>query len=139
MPAIDQCQPQIIRAFDKAGWDVSRKPVTLQIERDPLRYVYVDLRLKNRNNRQTIIVVEIKCFADPNEFLGDFYTAVGQYAIYRSALDMNDDRSPLYLAVSLEAYNMQFHREIVQRTLDAVHVSVVVIDLEREEIVQWTD
>jgi Holliday junction resolvase len=137
MPALDQCQPQMIRAFDKAGWNVGRNPASLRIDRVERRYVFVDLLLQNRSDNSTIIIIEIKCFADERLFLDEFYSALGQYAVYRSALVMNNINAPLYLAVSSEAYNAQFHKEIVQSTLDAIQVKVVVIDLDHEEIVQW--
>lgn len=57
MPATDQCEPQVIRAFDKAGWDVTDQPYSLRLDVGRNNFIHADLRLKNRQNGQLIIVI----------------------------------------------------------------------------------
>jgi hypothetical protein len=47
MPALDHCQPAVVRALEKAGWLVIDQPLTIRnvIGR---RHIYADLRLKHR-------------------------------------------------------------------------------------------
>ena len=58
MPALDVCEPQMIRALEKAGWQIIGK--TLPIYLEYKRVVYADLSLQRA--QQQIIVVEVKCF-----------------------------------------------------------------------------
>jgi hypothetical protein len=61
MPAIDDCEPQMIRALEKSGWRVIDHPLTL---RNVLgrNHVYADLRLEQIVTGQQIIVVEVNAF-----------------------------------------------------------------------------
>jgi hypothetical protein len=74
--AIDACEPQVIRALEKEGWQILAKPyliVTL------VRNLYADLSLQKFQNgsSEQIIVLEVKCFTNPGSDLTEFYTAVG--------------------------------------------------------------
>ena len=81
MPAQDACEPQIIRALEKAGWQMIARTVPIYLEHK--RVVYADLSLQRE--RQQIIVVEVKCFSEKRPLLDQFYHAVGQYLFYRNA------------------------------------------------------
>jgi hypothetical protein len=138
VPALDNCEPQIIRALDKDGWLVIDHPLTI---RNALgrNHVYADLRLRQTNTGQQIIVVEVKCFPDARSVLEEFYHAIGQYQVYRNALELNQMDVPLYLAVPLPVYADFFQRTLIQKTLGEVKVKLLVVDLENEVIVQWVN
>lgn len=89
MPAIDSCEPQMIRAFQKANWSIGDQPFAIRLaeKRD---HVFADLRLINRSDNAQIVVIEVKCFPDSRSQLDEFYHAVGQYLVYRSALVLDD-------------------------------------------------
>lgn len=63
MSALDACEPQIIRAFEKDGWRILRKPFGI---RTGNRLVAADLNLERGANGTTeqLIVVEVKCFTN---------------------------------------------------------------------------
>lgn len=44
MPAIDSCQPQVIRALEKDGWAVEPIPFQLKVQ------VYIDIEAKQQVN-----------------------------------------------------------------------------------------
>lgn len=134
MPAIDQCEPQVIRAFGKADWTVIQQPVSI-----PLRpgYVHADLRLQHQQRQTNIIVVEVKCFPESRSVRDEFYHAIGQYLFYRALLKARGDSSDLYLTVPHEVYQRFFMDNLIQSILEDDKIQVVVVNLADEEITQW--
>jgi hypothetical protein len=139
MPAVDQCEPAVISAFEKAGWVVTARPYSLRIpgDRQKLRYVFADLRLEKES--QVAIVVEVKCFPNPQGFLNDFYQAIGQYEAYRVILRLNQLNLPIYLAIPQVAYIKFFGQKTIQAILDTINAKLIIIDTEHEEIIQWNN
>jgi len=78
MPPSDICEPQIIRAIEKAGFRLTHKQFAIRPSPNE-NFVYADLRFKQDN--QVIIVVEVKCFPIRSAFTEEFYQAVGQYLL----------------------------------------------------------
>jgi hypothetical protein len=133
MPAFDSCHPQIVRALEKEGWDISLDQFLIRIDRN--HRVYIDIEAHHAES-ETIMMVEIKCFQDIESETTDLYTAIGQYLIYRNLLERNAIRIPLYLAVPLEAYSGVFSR-MAFPMISQNHVKMIVVDLEHEVINQW--
>jgi len=46
VPALDRCHLQVVRALEKVGWRVSKKPFTLDL---PTRQLYVDILAEQTN------------------------------------------------------------------------------------------
>jgi hypothetical protein len=44
-------------------------------------------------------VVEIKCFGDPDRDIEEFYRALGQYEMYRAALEVQNVTARLFLTI----------------------------------------
>lgn len=137
MPAIDQCEEQVIRALEKAGWLVTHQPFAIRINKKRAGYVYADLRLRQKTNNQTIIVIEVKYFASTRTHLDEFYQAVGQYMSYRNALTINDMQLPVYLSVPSSVFTTFFQIPLIAAVVADAQIKLVVIDLEKEEIIQW--
>jgi XisH protein len=137
MPAIDQCEPHIIKALEKAGWQVTHHPFPIRISRD--EGVFADLRLRHRDNKRTIIVVEVKCFSEKRSLLDEFYHAVGQYLLYRNILTLSNIDVPLYLSVPSNIHSSFFRRKTIQAVVQDAKIRLIVVDMEQEEIVKWLD
>jgi hypothetical protein len=135
MPAIDSCQPQVIHALEKDGWNVQQSPFHLADER---RSIFVDaLMIKGSNGaRQQLLLTEIKCFSQMNSITHDLYGAIGQYLIYRALLQKTQNSIPLYLVVPLFAYEKIFD-DAVMRVISETAINLIVVNLDMEEIVQW--
>ncbi|MBZ0319854.1 MAG: hypothetical protein K8L91_25815 [Anaerolineae bacterium] len=136
MTALDSCEPQIIRALEKDGWAVLRKPHTIKTNR---RSVFADFSLQRGVNgrMETIIVVEVKCFANEDDDLDELYRAVGQYQYYRLALNRTEQAYPLYLALPNVAYYRLVTDTTVQEILRTNAVKLIVVDLVEEVVVLW--
>lgn len=131
MPALDDCQPQVVRALQNAGWTVLPKPKRLIVGR---RVSYVDL-VAVQGERQ--IYVEVKCFADPDSS-HEQYIAVGQYLLYRAMLEALEDPTPLYLAIpgTIEATSIDL---VLRRVLENNQIRLLVVDMEMETITGWKE
>jgi hypothetical protein len=133
MPAVDQCEPAVIRAFEKAGWVVTARPY-------PLKFgtsfrLYPDVRLDHDGS--TIIITEGKYFPDNRNFLDDLYQTLGQFVLYQSAITRKQLDIDLYIAVPSSIYRTHFQLPLVQFALGQIAANLVLVDLELEEIVEW--
>lgn len=102
LPALDQCEPQIIRAFEKIGWIIVKKPYPVIIAQKGIRTLFAYLLLKLGN--KFLIVVEVKCFPDSRSIIDELYHTIGQYIMYRNALKLAQQEMPLYLAIPAPPY-----------------------------------
>jgi hypothetical protein len=135
--ALDSCHQQVVNALRKAGWQVNDKPVHMRA--DGLA-VFADLQAQlNNGSVQTIIIVEVKCFADERFDQDELYRAVGQYLLYRSMLRVRGFETPLYLAIPEPVYQRLFLKNVVQDVLQESRIKLIIVDIEREEVLQWLD
>lgn len=137
MAAIDVCEPQIINALQKAGWQISEKPFTLRLDD---RTVFADFsvrRIDDDGRIEEVIVLEVKCFTHPKNDLPEFYTAVGQYEFYRATLKLVGIEFPLYLAIPEMAFVRLDGDASVRHVVRSSSIRIVVIDIEQEKIVRW--
>jgi XisH protein len=137
MPMLDQCHEQVVRALQKDGWTVRPTPFYTGFDR---RKVFIDIQALQQKNgsAQGIVVVEVKCFLDPHNITTDFYTAIGQYLVYRTILRQTQNAMPLYLAVSEIIFQTVFD-ETAHLILNESKIKVLVVDMNREKIVRWIE
>lgn len=137
MPAIDRCEPQVVRALEKAGWVVTDQPYVIHIGEEKA-YVYADLQLRHVEREESIIVVEVKCFARRLRMMQEFEQAIGQIVLYRYALALNRKFTPLYLVVPLPVYETFFQKPLPHMIIGEEGIKMIVVDLATEEIVLWS-
>ncbi len=99
--------------------------------------MFADLLIQSRADQSLLIVVEVKCFAMLRGIYYDFYQAIGQYLVYRNALEWQKQNTPVYLAIPSFAYDLCNAIPALKRTLVDARVKVIVVDLEREEVIRW--
>ncbi|GIK67411.1 MAG: hypothetical protein BroJett018_52050 [Chloroflexota bacterium] len=136
MTAIDACEPQIIRALEKDGWQIFKKPHRIRLRR---RSIYADFsaRLVNEDGEFYIIVLEVKCLSNPKTDLEEIYAALGQYQIYRASMDSIGETYPLFLAMPNEAYQRLALEPSIMLALDKGDVKLVIVDMVEEVVVLW--
>jgi len=88
---------------------------------------------------QKIIVVEVKCFPEQRSDQDELYRALGQYLMYRNALRIEGITAPLYLAIPTLAYDRLFSKKLVLDTVREVRIKLIVVDVKREEVIEWLD
>ena len=118
-----------------------------EIVADPYRIVYKDATLEadmkadkllvaTRDKRS--IVVEVKSFLQQS-FIHEFLAACGQYQAYRFLLEEKGQTETVYMAVDRQVYRRWFHGEAVQVLVKRFEIRLLVVDIEKEEIVQWIE
>jgi hypothetical protein len=133
VPAKDRYHDTVVRALTKDGWTVTAEQVALAL---PGRRLWIDLRATKVSD-SLVVLIEVKGFEhmpSPVEYLA---AAVGQYVLYRAALDFVGVATPLYLAVPTAAYGGILGEPLGQQAIEAAGVRMVVFDPTRQEIIQW--
>lgn len=136
MPAFGRCHQQVVRALQKDGWRILQQHTKLPFAK---RRVFVDLQVVrgDNGNREEILLIEVKCFGDPDLYLQDIYTAVGQYITYRAILIDTNINLPLYLSIPEVAFAS--FEPAIQRAFRDHQIRIIVIDLEAEKVTQWIE
>ncbi|MBZ0288880.1 MAG: hypothetical protein K8I30_14785 [Anaerolineae bacterium] len=136
--ALDSCHEQVVNALHKAGWDVYPKIFYIETEE---MIVNPDIQARRQTNGSSsqIVVIEVKCFADEDADQDELYRAIGQYLIYRNVLQVKSISATLYLAIPDQAYQRLFIGAIVSATINESKINLIVVDVDREEIIQWFD
>jgi XisH protein len=136
MAARDRIYHAVRNALVHDGWTITHDPYRLAHEAD---VVEVDLEAERTLAAERggeLIAVDIKSFLGQSP-LRDFEAALGQFEVYRVALQEHDPDRRLFLAVTTLAHEEVFTRPLVRLVLASRPVPLVVVDLSAEEIVRW--
>ena len=137
MSAKDRFHDVVKTALQKDGWRITHDPLTVRIE--GIADMYIDLgaqKLIAAEQNGQKIAVEVKSFIGTST-ISEFHTALGQFINYRYALEVQEPDRVLYLAVPLNAYNDFFTKSFIQSVLQRSQGTLLVYDVEVEEIVKW--
>jgi len=137
MPAKDTYHNAVKNALIKDGWTITAYPYPLEYEDVEL---YPDLaieKLISEDQKQRKIIIEIKSFISPS-LMKDFQNALGQYILYRDLIQLaQDEYQEIYLAIKDEIYETFFQRKSIKAVVKLNQIALVIIDTQKEEIVQW--
>ncbi len=136
MSAKDAFHEVVKTALQKDGWQITHDPYTLQAGTLEL---YIDLgaeKVVAAEKDGQKIAVEIKSFTGPSK-ISQFYTALGQFISYRSALQQQENERILYLAVPGNVYDSFFTMGFIQSLVKQNQIHLIVYDIEQEAIAQW--
>ena len=137
MPALDQYHHIVRNALEKDGWTITHDPLTLKVGVDR---VHIDLgaeRVLAAEKGVRKIAVEIKTFGGASQ-IAALEAALGQYVLYRMALQQVEPDRELYLAAPQSIVVSQFQvRALWKAFFTSEAGQVIGFDTETEEIVQW--
>jgi hypothetical protein len=137
MPAKDTYHNAVKNALIKDGWTITADPYPLEYEDVEL---YPDLaieKLISEDQKQRKIIIEIKSFISPS-LMKDFQNALGQYILYRDLIQLaQDEYQEIYLAIKDEIHETFFQRKSIKAVVKLNQIALVIIDTQKEEIVQW--
>lgn len=138
MTAKDKHHEAAKRALVRDGWTITHDPYRLTIGR---RRAFIDLGAEmpiaaEKEGRR--IAVEIKSFLGLSE-LNDLENAVGQFGVYRVALQKKDPERILYLALPDEVRSFLFEESDFRDILRAFDVRLIFFDPAEETIVKWIE
>lgn len=137
MPAKDIFHDKVRRALEKDGWTITDDPYSLKW--DDGENLFVDLaaeKLIVANKGADKIAVEIKTFIGKSK-MQDLHLAIGQFVIYRTAIEQTEPDRVLFLAVPMEILRDVFSREKGEILVEGIGLKIIGFDVEKEVIVEW--
>lgn len=84
------------------------------------------------------MLIEVKCLAESDAPTTALYNAFGQYMLYRAVLAELGNLTPLYLAVPFDTFTSQSDASVM-RLIHDNQVKMIIIELDKEEIVRWIE
>ncbi|CAO5069375.1 Fatty-acid synthase [Microcystis aeruginosa] len=69
----------------------------------------------------------------------DFEIALGQYILYRNLISLTEPEYQIYLAIKDSIYENFFQRESIQDIVKINQLLLLVVEMEKEKILQWID
>ena len=136
MPAKDTYHNEVKNALLKDGWIITADPYFIKYEDAEL---YADLAAEKpiaAEREGQKIVVEIKSFIG-RSLMYDFHSALGQYIVYRNLIQLTAPEYTLYLAIDDVVYTNFFQPKSIQVITKENHLLLMVVEMEKEEIMQW--
>ena len=136
MSARDRFHEAVKIALQKDGWTITADPLFFRFGGVD---VYIDLaaeRIIAAERNGEAIAIEIKSFLGASA-ISEFHTALGQFMNYRAILRRKDPQRRLYLAVPSNTFDEFFQLEFTQVIIQDYQLSLVIYDVELEEILQW--
>ncbi len=138
MPAKDIYHNEVKNALLKDGWTITADPYSIKYEDAEL---YADLAAEKpiaAERQGQKIIVEIKSFVG-RSLMYDFHNALGQYIVYRNLIQLTAPEYKLYLAIDDVVYKDFFQRKSIQMIVQENQLFLMVVEMEKEEILQWTN
>lgn len=136
--AKDIIHDSVKQAIEKAGWTVTNDQYTVQFAEFT---VYADLaaeRVLAAQRGTEKIAIEIKSFIKRSA-VQDVRDALGQYMMYQAYLGKIEPDRKLYMAISSRTYRDVFGLKAVQFLVEKFSIATIVVDIEREEIIEWNE
>ena len=136
MPAKYTYHHAVKNSLLKDGWTITADPYFIKYEDAEL---YADLAAEKpiaAERQGQKIVVEIKSFIG-RSLMYDFHGALGQYIVYRNLIQLTAPEYRLYLAIDDIVYQDFFKRKSSQVITNENQVLLMVVEMAKEEILQW--
>lgn len=137
--AKDAIHDSIKNALIKDGWAITAE--FLQIEYEELE-IFADLVAEREpivaEKQGKKIIVEVKTFAGCS-FIRELQQALGQYDLYVDIIALAGLDYDLYLAVSSVIYETFFLRKGTHEIVQRRRLQLLVVDIERAEVMQWIE
>ncbi len=136
MPAKDFFHNEVKNALLKDDWTITADPYFIKYEDAEL---YADLAAEKpiaAQRQGQKIVVEIKSFIG-RSLMYEFHGALGQYMVYRNLIQLTEPEYKLYLAIDDIVYKNFFQRKSIQLITKENKLLLMVVEMEKEEILQW--
>ena len=67
----------------------------------------------------------------------DFELALGQYILYRNLINFTEPDYTIYLAIKKSTYENFFTRDSIKEIVELNQILMIVVNVEKEEILQW--
>jgi hypothetical protein len=137
MPRKDKYHDDVRTALEKDGWKITDDPLTLQVGK---REIYIDLGAERiviaAEKQGEQIAVEIKSLLGKSYFV-DYYQSLGQFLVYRLALQKAQSSRLIYLAIPNSAFEAFIEIDLFRDAWLEFSVSLIIFDEKEKQIVKW--
>jgi XisH protein len=134
--ARDNIHIAVRKALEKDNWTITNDPfylesggVQVEIDLAAEKFIIADKGMSK-------IIVEIKSLSR-RSLLYDFHAALGQYIDYRGILKDEGIERQLYLAIPETTFSQMQAKPFYGRRLSENNISIIIVDILNETIVQW--
>ncbi|QLE58235.1 XisH family protein [Nostoc sp. TCL26-01] len=136
MPAKDTYHDAVKNALIKDGWVITFDPYPIKYEEVKLLADLAGEKTISATREGELIVIEIKSFLGRST-MREFETALGQYLIYKTFIYITNPDYKIYLAISKNIHEKFFQQSAIQLILHKYQVLLLVVDINKEEIIEW--
>ncbi len=136
MAAKDTYHDPIKNALIKDGWSITFDPYPIKYEEVKLFADLASEKTISATKEEQQIVIEIKSFLSRSP-MREFETALGQYLIYKTFLSITNPNYKVYLGISKKIYEKFFQQVSIQLILKTYQVQLLIVDINKEEILEW--
>ncbi|MEM1324421.1 MAG: element excision factor XisH family protein [Bacteroidota bacterium] len=134
--ARDIIHDAVRKALEKDKWLITDDPLDIRLEGTTL---YIDLateRVLEAQKGKEQIIVEIKSLSK-RSLLESIYGALGQYIIYRDALEEVEIKRAIYLAIAAQKYERLKEIPFLLRSLEKNGVKLIIVNIKEQKIEAW--
>ena len=136
MSARDLFHNIVKKALQTENWQITHDPYPLSADSFDLAIDLGAEKIIAAQREEIKIAVEIKSFLGPSK-ITEFYSALGQFIAYRTALQTQDPDRILYLAVPESLYKKFFATPFVQELIQQNTIYLITYDTDLEKLIQW--
>lgn len=137
MPAKDKYHDNVRKALEFDGWEITHDPYYLKLGR---RKGYIDLGAKRMilgaEKGSEKIAVEVKSFLGMSD-LDQFEDALGQFLVYRPALNKIEPERILFLAIPNDFYQSFFDDSYFVEIAELYDLKMCIFDETNSKIILW--
>jgi hypothetical protein len=136
--ARDKIHTPVKEALIQEGWNVTDDPLYIKIGN---LTVFVDLGAESVIGAEKDgerIAVEVKTFSNPSFMTATaLYEAIGKYAVYRKALELDESDRTLYLAMPEDVYDRYSNEPLFIGSLTDENINLILFETSIEKITRW--
>ena len=126
----------VVIALEKEGWEITDDPYKLKFEGVTYDIDLGAEKIIAAEKGLDKIAVEIKTFQNLS-FVTSFYQAIGKYMSYQIGLLKKEPERKLFLAIPLVAYKRFFRLPIIEQTINAYNIHLIVYNPHQKIIETW--
>lgn len=135
MPAKDYHHDIVLNALIKAGWTILKEQEYLSIgtSSETHRRLYIDIKAQSEIGQ--VVLIEVKAL--DRSPVHQLMILLGQYLVYRAALDYLGIDMPLYVALPETDYQAMVQHDLGREIMRTYAIPFVIYDPQREVIREW--
>lgn len=135
--AKDKYHTLVRNLLEADGWKITHDPYFLMLGK---RRGFIDLGaeriLLGAERKGEKIAIEVKSFLGLSD-VDQFEDALGQYLLYKPALQEKEPERTLYLALPISFYNSLFDDSYFQKIAQLYDLKMLIFDEKSEIISEW--